>query len=119
MQFEPKALAPSGSGPEASHSAFEVAASGGVTVLEAPSGLMHTEGLSSAFTRMGRKPHWLRLGPEDRDPEPFSNMPDAAGLALWAQGRLAQQMSWHFLPARVASLRGARDGSGRRYANAT
>jgi hypothetical protein len=68
MPFEPKALAPSGSGPEASHSAFEVAAAGGMTVLEAPSGLMHTEGLSSAFTRTGRKPLWLRLSPEDRDP---------------------------------------------------
>lgn len=71
MPFEPKALVPSGSGPEASHSAFEDAATGGVTVLEAPSGHMLTEGLASAFRRTGRNPLWLRLGPEDRDPGTF------------------------------------------------
>ena len=32
---------------------------------------MLTEGLASAFARMGRGPVWLRLGPEDRDPGTF------------------------------------------------
>ena len=71
MPFEPKALVPSGSGPEASHSAFEDVAAGGVTVLEAPPGHVLTEGLASALTRMGRNPVWLRLGQEDRDPGTF------------------------------------------------
>jgi DNA-binding SARP family transcriptional activator len=67
----PKTLAPCGSGPEAFHRAFESAAGGGVAVLEAPSGHVLTEGLASAFARMGRDPLWLRLGPEDRDPGTF------------------------------------------------
>ena len=71
MPFEPKALMPSGSGPEVSHRAFEDAAAGGVTVLEAPSCHVLTEGLASAFTQMGRSPLWLRLGQEDRDPGTF------------------------------------------------
>ncbi len=71
MPFEAKALVPSGSGPETLHAAFENAAAGGVTVLEAPSGHVLTEGLASAFRRRGRRPLWLRLGPEDRDPGRF------------------------------------------------
>jgi DNA-binding SARP family transcriptional activator len=71
MPFEAKALVPSGSDPEAFNNAFEDAAAGGVAVLEAPSGHMLTEGLASAFTRTGRHPLWLRLGPEDRDPGTF------------------------------------------------
>jgi ATP/maltotriose-dependent transcriptional regulator MalT len=71
MPFEAKVLAPSGSSPEASHNAFEDAAKGGVTVLEAPSGHLLSEGLASAFARTNRHPLWVRLGPEDRDPGTF------------------------------------------------
>jgi DNA-binding SARP family transcriptional activator len=71
MPFEAKALAPSGSDPEALHGAFEDAADGGVAVLEAPSGHVLAEGLASALARAGRDPLWLRLGPEDRDPGTF------------------------------------------------
>jgi DNA-binding SARP family transcriptional activator len=71
MPFEAKALVPSGSDPEALNNAFEDAAADGVAVLEAPSGHVLTEGLASAFTRTGRHPLWLRLGPEDRDPATF------------------------------------------------
>ena len=71
MPFEAKSLAPSGSDPEAMHSAFEDAATDGVAVLEAPSGNVLTEGLVSALTGAGRAPLWLRLGPEDRDPATF------------------------------------------------
>jgi len=71
MPFEPKALPPAESGPEASHSAFGDAAAGGVTVMEAPSGHVLTEGLAAAFTQVGRNPVWLRLGQEDRDPGTF------------------------------------------------
>jgi DNA-binding SARP family transcriptional activator len=71
MTFEPKTLVPSGSDPAALHSAFEDAAAGGVVVLDAPAGHVLTEGLASAFTRIGRNPLWLHLGPEDRDPGTF------------------------------------------------
>ena len=71
MPFEAKALAPSGSDPDAMHSAFDDAAAGGVTVLEAPAGHVLTEGLASALTGAGRPPLWLRLEPEDRDPATF------------------------------------------------
>ena len=71
MPFEAKAQVPSGYCQEALHGAFEDAAAGGVTVLEAPSGHVLTEGLASALTRMGRHPFWLRLGTEDRDPAIF------------------------------------------------
>jgi DNA-binding SARP family transcriptional activator len=71
MPFEAKALVPSGSDQEALHAAFEDAAAGAVTVLEAPSSHVLSEGLASTFARMGRHPMWLRLGPEDRDPGTF------------------------------------------------
>ena len=71
MPFEAKALAPSGSDPEAIHGAFADAATGGVAVLEAPSGHVLTEGLASALSGAGRAPLWLRLEPEDRDPATF------------------------------------------------
>jgi DNA-binding SARP family transcriptional activator len=71
MPFEAKTLAPSGADPEALHGAFEDAAAGGVAVLEAPSGHVLAEGLTSALMRAGRDPLWLRLGPEDRDPGTF------------------------------------------------
>ena len=50
MPFEAKSLAPSGSDPEAVNGAFADAATGGVAVLEAPSGHVLTEGLASALT---------------------------------------------------------------------
>jgi DNA-binding SARP family transcriptional activator len=71
MPFEAKALAPSGSDPEAIHSAFADAATGGVAALEAPPGHVLTEGLASALTGAGRVPLWLRLEPEDGDPAAF------------------------------------------------
>ena len=53
MPFEAKALAPSGSDPEALHGAFEDAAAGGVAVLEAPSGHVLAEGLAMRNGRSG------------------------------------------------------------------
>ena len=88
MPFEVKALAPSGSDPEAVHSAFADAATGGVTVLEAPSGHVLTEGLASALTEAGRVPLWLRLEPEDRDPATF--LVSLAAAAQRAGGGMGQ-----------------------------
>ncbi|CUU58898.1 DNA-binding transcriptional activator of the SARP family [Parafrankia irregularis] len=52
----------------ATHSVFTEAARGGVTVLVAAPGSLLTEGLATALTEVGRRPVWLRLGVEDRDP---------------------------------------------------
>jgi len=88
MPFEAKALAPSGSDPEAIHGAFADAATGGVAVLEAPSGHVLTEGLASALTGAGRVPVWLRLEPADRDPATFLvSLAAAAGRAGGGMGQ--------------------------------
>ena len=71
MTFEPKVLIPLQGNPDAANEAFDDAAKGGTTLLEAPAGYILTEGLSLAFTRSDRRPLWLRLGPEDRDPATF------------------------------------------------
>ena len=71
MTLEAKTLVPLQGEPDAAHGAFEEAAGGGVTLLEAPAGFMLTEGLARALTRSDRHPVWLRLGPEDRDPATF------------------------------------------------
>ncbi|EFC80713.1 BTAD domain-containing putative transcriptional regulator [Parafrankia sp. EUN1f] len=52
----------------ATHSVFTEAARGGVTILVAAPGSLLTEGLATALTEVGRRPVWLRLGVEDRDP---------------------------------------------------
>src|SRR5208282_2931237 len=71
MTFEAKTLAPLPGDPDTASGALEGAASGDITLLEAPAGYVLTEGLALAFTRFGRHPLWLRLGPEDRDPATF------------------------------------------------
>jgi DNA-binding SARP family transcriptional activator len=71
MTFEAKTLLPLQGDPDTANGAYQDAANGGVTLLEAPSGYMLTEGLALAFTRSDRHPLWLRLGSEDRDPATF------------------------------------------------
>jgi len=71
VTFEAKTLVPLPGHPDAANGAFEDAADGGVTLLEAPAGFMLTEGLALALTHSDRHPVWLRLGPEDRDPATF------------------------------------------------
>ena len=71
MTFEAKTLVPLLGHPDAASGAFEDAADGGITLLEAPAGYMLTEGLALALRRSDRHPVWLRLGPEDRDPASF------------------------------------------------
>ena len=71
MPFEAKVLVPSPCDLEAVNGAFEDAASGMTTLLDAPPGYVLTEELASAFTRLNRHPLWLRVGPEDRDPATF------------------------------------------------
>jgi hypothetical protein len=68
MTFEAKTLVPLQGRPDTASGAFADAADGGITLLEAPAGYMLTEGLARAFASCGRRPVWLRLGREDRDP---------------------------------------------------
>jgi DNA-binding SARP family transcriptional activator len=71
MTFEAKTLVPLPCDPEAASDAYEDAASGSVTLLEAPGEYALTEGLALAFRRLDRHPLWLRMGPEDSDPATF------------------------------------------------
>ena len=71
MTFEAKTLAPLPCDPEAAHATFEDAASGSITLFEAPPEYALTEGLALAFSDLDRHPLWLRLGPEDSDPATF------------------------------------------------
>jgi DNA-binding SARP family transcriptional activator len=71
MTFEAKLLTPLPHDPDTLHGVFAEAASGGVTLIDAPAGYLLTEGLALELTRLGRQPRWLRLGPEDRDPATF------------------------------------------------
>ena len=71
MTFEAKTLVPLPCDPDAAHAIFEDAASGGITLLEVPTGYALTEGLALAFSDLDRRPLWLRLGPEDSDPATF------------------------------------------------
>ncbi len=71
MSFQVKALVPAGNDPRAAHPAFAAAARGKVTLLDAPEDYLLTEGLAAALRREGRRPLWLRLGPQDRDPGAF------------------------------------------------
>lgn len=71
MTFEAKAQVPLPCDPDAANGAFEDAASGSMTLLEASDGYVLTEGLALALAHLDRHPLWLRLGPEDRDPATF------------------------------------------------
>jgi DNA-binding SARP family transcriptional activator len=68
MPFIAKSAAPRESNSAAAHWTFDRAAAGGLTLFTAPPGYLLAEGLSDALRRQGRQTHWIRLGPEDRDP---------------------------------------------------
>lgn len=68
MPFIAKSAAPTASSPAAAHWTFDRAAADGFTLFTAPPGYLLAEGLSDALRRHGRHMHWIRLGPEDRDP---------------------------------------------------
>jgi DNA-binding SARP family transcriptional activator len=71
MLFLAKALPPAGNDPQAAHPVFTQAARDKVTVLSAPEDYLLTEGLAATLRREGRRPIWLRLGQQDRDPGAF------------------------------------------------
>src|SRR5215472_6760363 len=71
MPFEARALVPLGDRPQTVHPAFEDAAEPELTLFEVAEDSLPTEGLAAALVRKSRRPIWLRLGPQDRDPGTF------------------------------------------------
>jgi DNA-binding SARP family transcriptional activator len=67
LRLEVKALAPTGCDHRIIPSAFHDAARGGLTVVDAAE-CVASECLAAALAERGKKPLWLRLGPEDADP---------------------------------------------------
>jgi DNA-binding SARP family transcriptional activator len=70
MPFEARALVPLGD-PQAAHPAFDDAAEPELTLFDVAEDSLPTEGLAAALVRKSRRPIWLRLGPQDRDPGTF------------------------------------------------
>jgi DNA-binding SARP family transcriptional activator len=68
MPFIAKSAAPTESNSAAALWTFERAAAGGLTLFTAPPGYLPADGLADTLRRQGRQTHWIRLGPEDRDP---------------------------------------------------
>src|SRR5215469_3763962 len=71
MPFEARALVPLGDHPQAAHPAFDNAAEPELTLFDVAEDSLPTEGLAAALVRKSRRPIWLRLGPQDRDPGTF------------------------------------------------
>jgi len=69
MLFAAKSAAPHTAGRAIlRQSVLEQAASGGLTLFNAPAGYLLADSLAAAITERGRPLMWLRLGPEDGDP---------------------------------------------------
>jgi DNA-binding SARP family transcriptional activator len=71
MPFEARALVPLGDHPQAVHLAFDDAAEPELTLFDVAEDSLPTEGLAAALMRKNRRPIWLRLGSQDRDPGTF------------------------------------------------
>ena len=71
MPLEARALVPSADHPQAAYLAFDDAAEPQLTIYDVAEDSLPTEDLAAAFLRKGRRPIWLRLGPQDRDPGTF------------------------------------------------
>jgi DNA-binding SARP family transcriptional activator len=71
VPFEARALVPLGDHPQATHPAFDAAAELELTLFDVEEDSLPTELLAAALVRKSRRPIWLRLGPQDRDPGTF------------------------------------------------
>jgi DNA-binding SARP family transcriptional activator len=71
MPFEARALVPLGDHPQSAHPAFDDAAEPELTLFDIAEDSLPTEGIAAALVRRSRRPIWLRLGPQDRDPGTF------------------------------------------------
>ena len=71
VPLEARALVPLGDHPQAAHPTFDDAAEPELTLFDVDEDSLPTEGLAAALVRKSRRPIWLRLGPQDRDPGTF------------------------------------------------
>lgn len=71
MPFEARALVPLGDHPQPTHPAFDDVAESELTLFDVADDTLPAEGLAAALVRKSRRPVWLRLGPQDRDPGTF------------------------------------------------
>jgi len=71
VPFEARALVPLGGHPQAAYPTFDDAAEPELTLFDVAADSLPTEGLAAALVRKSRRPIWLRLGPQDRDPGTF------------------------------------------------
>src|SRR6516164_4299853 len=71
MPFEARALVPVGDHPRAAHPALDDAAEPELTLFDVAEDGLPAESLAAALVRKNRRPIWLRLGPQDRDPGTF------------------------------------------------
>src|ERR1700733_8675977 len=67
MPLEARALVPSADHPQTAYLAFDDAAEPQLTIYDVAEDSLPTEDLAAAFLRKGRRPIWLRLGPQARD----------------------------------------------------
>jgi DNA-binding SARP family transcriptional activator len=71
MPLEARALVPLGDHRQVAHPAWDDAAKPELTLFDVAEDSLPTEGLAAALVRKSRRPIWLRLGPQDRDPGTF------------------------------------------------
>jgi DNA-binding SARP family transcriptional activator len=71
LPFEARALVPLGDQPQSAQPAFDDAAEPELTLFDVAEDSLPTEGLAAALMRKSRRPIWLRLGAQDRDPGTF------------------------------------------------
>src|SRR5215468_5729462 len=120
MPFEARALVPLGDHPQAAHPAFDNAAEPELTLFDVAEDSLPTEGLAAALVRKSRRPIWLRLGPQDRDPGTFlvslatsAARFDAANVTLeLMRAKPGPVYGWPSLFARLGAELGGRLGEG-------
>src|SRR5215475_15509508 len=71
MPVEARTLVPVGDYPQAVYPAFVDAAKPETTFFDVDQDTLPAESLAAALVRTSRRPVWLRLGPQDRDPGTF------------------------------------------------
>src|SRR5262245_19417180 len=120
MPFEARALVPLGDHPQSAYPAFDDAAEPELTIFDVAKDSLPTEGLAAALVRKSRRPIWLRLGPQDRDPGTFlvslatsAARFDAANVTLeLMRAKPGPVYGWPSLFARLGAEMGGRLSEG-------
>src|SRR5262249_26324012 len=120
MPSEARALVPLGDRPPTVHPAFDDAAEPELTSFEVAEDSLPTGGLAAALVRKSRRPIWLRLGPQDRDPGTFLVSLATSAARFGAANATLELMrakpgpvyGWPSLFARLGAEMGGRLGGG-------